>query len=45
MEEKYNAIAYPEGVERAEEFLIFLPDDKAVRDGFMLTLLQFLIQW
>ena len=45
MEEKYNAIAYPEGVERAEEFLCFLPEDKNIRDGFMDTLLQFLIQW
>lgn len=45
MEEKYNAIAYPEGVERATEFLDFLPEDPEIRNAFMNDLLQFLIQW
>ena len=48
MEEKklYNAISWPEGVERVEnEMLGFLPDIKEVKDLFMTDLLQWLIQW
>lgn len=44
--EEYNAIQYPEGIERVEkEMLGFLPDDKAVKDAFMVDILQWLIQW
>lgn len=45
MEEEYNVLEYPEGVERAkEEMLNFLPDDEEVKDLFMDNILQWLIQ-
>ncbi len=44
--EEYNALQYPEGVDRVEEEMLgFLPDDKQVKDLFMNDILQWLIQW
>jgi|GEM_PF-4964978 len=43
--EGFNALAWPEGVDKVEEWLDFLPDDKAIRDLFMTDVLQWLIQW
>lgn len=45
MEEDYNVLEYPEGVERAEEeMLFFLPDIKEVKDAFISDLLYWLVQ-
>ncbi len=42
----YNALAWPEGVDRVEEEMLpFLPDVKQVKDLFMTDILQWLIQW
>ena len=44
--EEYNALQYPEGVERiSEEMLAFLSDDKAAQEAFMVDVLQCLVQW
>lgn len=44
--EEYNALEYPEGIERVkEEMLSFLPDDDEAKDVFMDIVLQWLIQW
>ena len=41
---EYDVTAYPEGYEKVrDEELGFLPNDPAVREGFMLALLDFLI--
>lgn len=37
---------YPEGYEQLEkEELVFLPENQAIKDEFMLGILQFLTQW
>lgn len=44
--EEYNALKYPDGVERvAEEMLDFLPDDREFRIAYMDVLLEWLIEW
>ncbi|MFA0815254.1 MAG: hypothetical protein ACC608_05650 [Anaerofustis sp.] len=42
----YNILDYPNGYDRVrDEELVFLPEDKAIREGFMIDMLQWLIQW
>lgn len=41
--EEYNVMQYPEGVDKAKEYLAFLPEIDVVRDAFMDSLLFFLV--
>lgn len=36
---------YPEGFEKLYEELGFLPEDEAVREEFMIGIMQFLLSW
>lgn len=46
MQEEFNVLEYPEGVERAKkELLDFLPEDDEIREQFMTTILNVLIKW
>lgn len=43
---KYNVLDFPEGYDRVrDEELVFLPEDKNIREGFMANMLQWLIQY
>lgn len=43
---EYNILDYPNGYEKVrDEELVFLPNDKNIREGFMVSMISWLLQF
>lgn len=43
--QEFDVTTYPDGPDKIEELLDFLPDDEEIRGKFMREMLQWLLQW